>query len=113
MLQEAAYLMDETEIRSMTIEEAFEVFTSEDEELQEKDVYLQARFGTELQFDLYSWIKQLYSIKEKTGKITIEGKTYKMRDFWTEIENRNRILKKWLLENFVKEELVKPRERKK
>lgn len=66
-----------------------------------EEVYSKARYGVNIRFDLYDYLNNIMVIKGKTGKIIVRGKNnrmnlYDISDFWTELEQRTIIMKKWL-----------------
>lgn len=62
-------------------------------------VYKKARYGITLEFDLYDYINgAVNDSKMKNGIIIVRGESFDMSEFWTELERRTKILKKWLKE---------------
>lgn len=74
-----------------------------------KKYYEQIRYGTKIGFDLYEYLNENYYPKPKDGIIIIENKNILAKDFYTELETREALIKKILLENSEKEEISKPR----
>lgn len=80
----------------------YEEGTEEEEGIYEDlpEIYNKARYGIEIEFDLYDYVYDMMVIsKIKAGKIQYRNKILDMSDFWTEIEERNNLIKKWLREN--------------
>lgn len=109
--------MVETDVRTLNVKEAFLTLTqymAEEEGTFNdiEDVYHKARFGINLKFDIYDYINEMINIKSKTGKIIYRGRTLDISDFWTELETRNILIKKWLIENTEEEGVIKSYETK-
>lgn len=71
--------------------------------------YRKARFGTNIKFDINDYLKGRIQIKPKTGKALIRGKTCDLEEFETELENREKLIKDWLVENYTEEDIAMPR----
>lgn len=99
----------ELEIVSMGMEEAFKMFVLKAE--RDSMEYLRARFGTnrEYQFDIYDYFENNYSKKQKTGEIIIDNNVISKERFFTEIEEREKIIKRALLELYGDENFLKER----
>lgn len=97
--------MAQLDVRELSIEQAWHVFITEiDTQSRE---YQQARFGHRLKFDIYETFKGYFTIKPKTGKIYIRTKAYRLEDFHTEMEIREKQIKRWILENMGEEEIAR------
>lgn len=92
------------EIRQMNFEEAWNTFKTEIQMMQPE--YQKARFGLGIRFDINDYLKGRITIKAKTGKAFIRGKSFELEEFETELEKRERIIKDWLLETFKEEEIA-------
>lgn len=91
----------------MNFEESWNYFKTE---INMTDTeYKKARFGINIRFDLNDYLKGRINIKSKSGKALIKGKSHDLEEFETEIEKRERLIKKWLLENCQEKEVAKPR----
>jgi hypothetical protein len=72
--------------------------------------YRKVRFGITIKFDINDYIKGRIMTKPKIGKALIRGKTYKLEEFETELESRERVIKQWLMVNYKEEDsMPKPR----
>ena len=71
--------------------------------------YRKARFGVNIKFDINDYLKGRILTKPKTGKALIRGKTCKLEDFETELEEREKIIKDWLVENYTEEDIATAR----
>lgn len=71
--------------------------------------YRKARFGIDIKFDINDYLKGRILTKPKTGKALIRGKTCSLEEFETELEEREKVIKSWLLENYTEDELIAPR----
>lgn len=95
--------MTDEDSRTLNVKEAFLTLTQYMTETEEypdlEETYNKARFGIQLKFDIYDYINEMVKMKEKTGKILYRGRTINISDFWTELEKRNILIKKWLIEN--------------
>lgn len=100
-------MTNDTEIRTMALEQAWNTMKTEIE-MTERE-YKQARFGINIIFDINDYLKGRITIKAKTGKAFIRGKAHRLEEFETELEQRERIIKGWLLDNFGDEEVATPR----
>lgn len=56
------------------------------------------RRGFDLKFDIHRLINEMYTIKHKSDEVIIGNQTYPLTDFFTEIEKRETLVKKLLLE---------------
>ena len=101
----------ETDIDQLNITEAFNTLQEylsyigeKDEDEQEiypdlPETYEKARHGINLKFDIYDYINQTITIKTKTGKVQYRNKNFNLTDFWTELEERTILIRKWLKNN--------------
>lgn len=104
------------DISQLDIKEAFmmlQTYLDEEEDLDEngekkyeelKETYNKARYGITIKFDLYDYLNGVMQMKSKIGKIIVRSKKNKMElydisDFWTELEQRTIIMKRWLKNN--------------
>jgi hypothetical protein len=70
-------------------------------------IYDKARFGIIEKFDIYDFIYEIINFQKiKTGKVIYRGKSIPMSNFWTELEARNTLMKKWLKENVQQKGIV-------
>lgn len=73
------------------------------------ETYRKARFGINLKFDIYDYFNNRMVMKYKTGIALIMGKPFKIEDIETEREQREKLVKEWLLENYVEDDFYSPR----
>jgi hypothetical protein len=101
----------EREINAMSIVEAYKNFSTYIDELKERELYKDVRFGTNgIGFDLYDWANGRMRIKTKSGVVIYRGMTIKEEYLITELERRERIIKKHLIKVlFDKPTWLKPR----
>ena len=97
----------EVEFKTMSLEEAWNFFKTEIE--MNSVEYQNARFGIYMMFDINDYFYGHISVKSKTGKVFIRGKSFKTEDFYTELEHRERQIKSYLVDNFSDEEIAAPR----
>lgn len=97
----------ELEIRQMTFEDAWQTFKTEIETNTQE--YQQTRFGINIKFDINDYLKDRITIKPKIGKAYIKGTSYELEQLETELEQRERIIKKWLIKTFKDEDIATPR----
>lgn len=102
---------EDTDIDQLDIKESFYLLQQYLNHIGEKDeddqelyvnlpeIYKKARYGIKLKFDLYDYLNQAITIKQKTGKIQYRNENFDMSAFWTELEERNILMKKWLIDN--------------
>ena len=71
------------------------------------DEYRQARFGvnTNIPFDIYDYFNGTVLIKSKRGKVYIRKHECSLTDFYTELEDREKIIKTWILDNTEEEDI--------
>ena len=63
-----------------------------------KGVLKTARWGKlRPKIDIHDYIHGNLRTKWKKGKILYKGKAYNSEDFWTDMEDRQRIIKEWLI----------------
>lgn len=74
-----------------------------------KKIYQQARFGLTLKFDIYTEFNEFYAPKTKSGKINIEGRTYELWEYFTELEERESLMKKFILDSGIETDIIAPR----
>ena len=101
----------EDNYETFTVEQSFMYIQSYLDSIGEEDdegnklymdlsqVYQKARYGVKMKFDLYFHIYGHLTIKTKTGILIYKGKSYDMSDYYTELEQRNILMKKWIREN--------------
>lgn len=93
------------DIRTLTLDEAWEIFKTDIE--RNNIIYKKVRFGISIAFDINLYFKGFIIIKGKSGKVFIGNQTYTAIELFTELERRERIMKKWLLENFGEQEIAR------
>lgn len=101
--------MPDLNVMQMNIEEAWEVFKMLVRDMEEFDEesYKKARFGIRIKFDINEYTNKWIRVKTKKGIVLIRGKVYRSEDFWTEIEEREYLIKRWIIENIEDEEMAK------
>lgn len=67
------------------------------------------RNGINLEFDIYDILTKRFTEKPKQGLILIRGKECKLREFHTEMEQREALLKKGIIQATQEEETVEGR----
>lgn len=100
-------MTNDLDIRTLSLEEAWQTFKTEIQ--MDEAEYRLARFGCDIRFDINDYLKGRIAIKGKVGKAFIRGCAYMLEDFETELENRERVIKEWLLDNFGDKEIATPR----
>ena len=65
------------------------------------DVKNKMRFGIKIPVDIYDFLDQNFSIKQKSGKIIYRGKPISMEQINTEMEERLILGKEWLLKEYA------------
>lgn len=71
--------------------------------------YRKVRFGVNLHFDINDYLKGRIRIKGKQGIALVNGGSCNLATFESELEEREKIIKQWLIANCTEEDLVKPR----
>lgn len=95
------------DFRALDFEEAWNVFKSEIS--MTDSIYRKVRFGITHKFDVNDHFKGRILIKGKAGLAVVRGKTIGLEDYETELELREREVKKWLQLNLTTDEVVSPR----
>ena len=102
--------MDIKDLVSLGLKEAYDVYNIEKLEKEELgEIYHKVRFGINLEFDIYDLFSNNYVVKEKKGIVIIGRRKYPMKDFFSEIENRNALIKKALIESIEDDDIVEGR----
>lgn len=101
-------IMEANEVMSMDILTAYKAYTvlKLDEPELTKD-YNKVRFGIKLRFDINNILTENYYIKGKAGTIWVEGNKYPLKDFYTEMEEREALIKKAILDSLEEPKLQK------
>lgn len=99
--------MSDLDLRTLDFNEAWNTFKTEAE--MNTDEYRKARFGIRIKFDINDYLKGRLVIKAKKRNVYIKGCVYDLEEFETELEMRERKIKKWLIENLGDDDIVKPR----
>lgn len=103
-------MSQEQDVRTLALEQAYEMFISEgDDGPSYNDVYQEARYGITLKFDIYEHLQGHIQVRNKTGKVFIRGKAYDSDEFYTELEQRNKVIKAWLEEHTQAPQLTEVR----
>lgn len=97
-------------IRGLDIRETFEMFLTEweDEDDELGDLVIR---GINIKFSLFDYIKMRRNIveKDKIGVVIINNKKYNLQDFDIELANREKLMKRYLLEKLENKPIVKIR----
>lgn len=111
---------DEKDISQLNVKEAFYTIQQFLDEIGEKDedgkpmyedlpnIYKKGRYGLKIKFDIYDYINETIGFKTKTGQVCYRSKTFKLSEFWTELEDRAIIMKKWLKQNNPEVSAINP-----
>lgn len=111
--------MSTTEIMKLDLDTAYKLFV----QLQHEDItnetpytrkeyneaYIEIRFGIELNFDIYTIINEHYTPKIKGGKLIIDDQLFSFREYYTELEQRESLAKKFLIDALTQNEPMEPR----
>lgn len=112
-----------SEITGMDLRETYRLFVQLAQEANEiedpktrgefkreyKDVYQKVRFGISLMFDIYTEFNEFYLPKAKAGRINIENRTYELWEYFTELEERESLMKKFILDSGIETDIIAPR----
>ena len=91
-------------------QEVFDVITNGDlkvvykhfrllkEELTEQD-FNKVRYGINYNFDINDFLLGNFTIKKKKREVMIVGEVINMKDFWTEIEDREDLMRSLIYQN--------------
>lgn len=95
--------LDIVQIMGLDLQTAYQLFKQielqEDKPKNFRKIYEYVRYGIEIEFDIYSLFDNEFISKTKTGEIIIEGETIEKEAFNTEIENREALIKKTIIDN--------------
>ena len=100
-------MTDALDLKTLPPDEAWNLFATEIDNQEEE--YNTARFGIKIPFDIYYYLQNQITIKPKRGIAIIRGRTYLLEDLYTEIEERNKVIKEWLVENLTGDDIITPR----
>lgn len=90
-------MQDELDIPTLTTKQAWEMFLAEGGK-EEQELYKEVRYGINIKFDIHYYIEDYLIMKPKAGAIIIKGKSYKLEEYWSEMEDRTIRMKEWLME---------------
>lgn len=97
---------EDIDLMTMGLPEAWNMYKI----MSDKDeLYRRARFGIKIKFDINDYLKGRITIKPKSGRAMIRGRNCSLEDFETELEDREKVIKEWLIENCTEEEPFTPR----
>lgn len=99
--------MEELEIKTLDLEQCWLVFKTEIE--METEEYRDVRFGVDIKFDINDYLLGNMKIVAKTGIIYYKGRNFNTESFYTELEKRERIMKRWLEIHLLEERDTSPR----
>lgn len=115
--------MDEKEIFELDDQQLYNLFNTkrieyrtrddpEDKEILKKlnEEYKKIRDGYIIKFDINTYLTENFIEKPSQGKIIIENKIYKLKDFFTEIEERRANMQHYILETMRDDDSLKPDE---
>lgn len=98
----------EERIRIMSLKEAYNFMTSEDGVPDE--LYKKVRYGNMgLKIDIYDYINGFITMKAKTGIVIYRAHRLKMEDIHSDMEERLKLIKQYLLDKYRREARVGPR----
>lgn len=102
--------LEPEKILELDLESAFKLLNilkiEQPQNKQLQNAYNKTRNGIKIKFDIYNMIAKNMHEDTKNLEITIENKTYKLTDFYTEIEQREITTKKAILDSLQEEELT-------
>lgn len=96
------------DVPTMSLNEAWRTFLLYNDNVTAPE-YLYSRWGVKLKFDIYSHLSGAILIKPKTSKVHIKGQAFDASDYYSELELREKIMKRWLIANLKEEVLFTPR----
>ena len=101
--------LTEQEILAMNLEEAWEAYKVYRDLDSNPENYIKIRFGIYAHFDINEFIHGTLKLKSKKGLYIIRKRIIKSELFWTEIEERLRIMKKALLSMIPDDKITRSR----
>lgn len=105
--------MDVNEVYEMSLEKAYKLFLLEKENFEPenvdiKDVHKKVRYGINLHFDVYKYFNNDFITRKAKRELIRIGKYwYDEKGMFTEIENREILLKKILIDNLTDDKKFK------
>ena len=104
-------VQEEVDIKALGLIDTYNYFVLEIEEddAESKKVYQKARFGINIKFDIYYYVNGVIIEKHKAGYAIVMNKKVPLEDFWTELEQRNKIMKEYLVERIRPPAVSRPR----
>lgn len=100
-------MTDIDNIRTWDIEKIWNFISAESDIKQ--SIYDKLRYGIVLKIDIYDYINGSFTVKGKSGVAICKGKTFRLQDMYTEIEERRRLGIQWIEENYPDLDLTRPR----
>lgn len=80
-----------------------------DEYVEINELMRDVKYGVSLRFNINHYIKDNFVVKAKSGLVLIDKKTYKLEEFWDEMDNRESLARKIIYKYMEDEEALKPR----
>lgn len=94
-----------------TLYKNFRILKLDHEELE--PTYKEVRFGIHYDFDIHDYIEEKYTIKNKKKIVIINRQQIRLKDFRTEIEEREDLMRKNIYEYLTEEDPTTSRVNKK
>ena len=92
-------MSEKEDVLGMDFEKLYKVFLLLKLEKDLEEEYRKIRFGVDLKFDIYKYFGEDFVIKNKENIIIMDGKEFELGKFWSELENREAICRKAVMEN--------------
>lgn len=105
--------LNEIDIIKMSLLDAYRAFCMLEHDDQKparwNETYDKVRNGIEIPFDIYSVLDKETHRKAKNGILIVENKQMRLKDFNTEMEKRESLIKKTLKDTLYKPDIYGPR----
>lgn len=96
---------NQLDVATLPLHDAWKLFMLQ-KGIQNTQEYRKARFGININFDINDALIGNIKIKAKSQEAIINRWKYNLEDYNTELENRERIIKEYLIEQLEPERLV-------
>ena len=105
--------MADIDVRTINLEQAFNMFKTLDDDSEEyRNIELKVIKGIFIKFSLFDALykrQNINLINESIGKIIINGKSFSMESFDIELMEREKLIKKFLIDKLENKQIAKIR----
>jgi hypothetical protein len=101
-------VMKKEDVVTMSEEDAYALFAQESDPGEE--LYDQIRYGIDIKFDYKSYLRGNLKMARNAVRIYDDSgspQTYLLSEFYTEMENRRKLMNKYLIERYCQDRVMK------